>query len=281
MEALPLRLSGACTGVSASLLPHQVLAFCMALHPRLGRDAPVAQLPLEVLRCSVLKALAHVRVNVNFKNFRRMLEPSWITGLGHYDTRLIHPPTFHTLGRVFDVNTHSQSLGTIRMRRAWDSFLRNVIGGLFFHYTIVFHGAFNRSPDWAVLVFESCPQRMVFGNDAGYVQGLITGFFASYEPPDRASRLIQARDDFPIVVRPHGDRLQTLIFGKYVPRNIYLRSSTFSTPADARRLLQADTGALGGWYRLFGAALCRMRTKHSAPFTEAARRGEALDCVLE
>lgn len=281
MEALPVRLSGACTGSRASILPHEALAFCMALHPRLGRDAAVGQLPVEVLRFSVLRALSCVRFNVNFKNFRRMLEPAWITEFRHHDVRLLHPPSFHTIGRVFSVNTHSQSLGTVRMRRAWDSFLRHVVGGLFYTYTIVFHGAFNRSPDWAVLVFESCPLRGVFGNDAQYVQGLITGFFAAYDPPDRAAALVEARDDFPIVVRPLGDRLQTFIFGKHVPRQIYLRSSTFSAPAHARRLLQADIGALGGWHRLFGAALCRMRTKHSAPFAEAARRGEALDCVLE
>lgn len=262
------------------IMPHQALAVCMALHKRLGMHSPLAHMPVEVLRHIILQHLVCLAISVHFTNFRRMLEPSF-KRISEGRCGMVYPPNFHTIGRVLGVNTHSQSLHTVRMRRAWSVFLLDVVGGLFYDYTIIFNGALTRSPDWAVIVFESCPHRPVFDNNASHLQGLITGFFASWDPPERASAAMSTPEDFPIVVRAHGDRMQTFMFGKYVPRKLYLDSSTYSTPLQSRRLLQAQCGTLGGWHRICGPALRGSRTRNSIPFLDAARRGDSLECLLE
>lgn len=292
------------------LLPQHALAVCMALHKRLGRASSLNVLCVEVLRDHIFKDLLHLCVTLFFKNYKHSIDSAWksistpamraLAGRSARDVfmaraldpsvhYLITPPTVHFVGRVLGVETKGMSRQLVRMREEWENFLRLVIGDLFHDYVILFQkgtskGAVERSADYQAIVWESCEQRPVWGNDVVYIQGLIDGFFATW------SKCIYHRGRGLIVVRQveGSNVLQTFMFGKKVDREALLASSTLKGPLHSRTLLQskglgAEGGmSAGGWARLGRpGAFSRLPHRERVGFGDAVKKGVPLECVVE
>lgn len=256
----------------------------MALHRRLGKDSLLGLLSEDLLRRAILLSLTHVTFMAFFRNFQRVTcarfqDSSYPRPIG-WDSciRVVKPPTFAFLGRTFGVNTQSTSKASTLTRMAWEHFLINMVGGLFYDFVVLCESGFERNTDNLILMYESDPRRPVHGNDITYLQGLFDGFFAPYAP-----LMGWCEHAKPIVVRQCGDRVQTFVFGRNARSVPFLRSLTMRTPVRTRELVQArPEQRSNGWQRLRHATpFFRREARARVLFVDAAKGGTPLECLLE
>ena len=280
------------------LLPHQALAFMLAQHTRLGTRAEARVLGgnADVLRL-ILRDLFLTPLTVMFTAYRCCIETIWrpispckrlpLMPVMHP----VHMPCFKWLGNALEINMKSSGQRHTTMLEQWKSFLCITLQGLWYEYTVLFPHH-TRAPEYQVLLFDSDPARSVFGNDASYIEGLLSGFFMPWMMTKSASGSIMFnhghhanRDNTrrPFVVRRNGERLQVFIFGcdvSEVMRHVLLNSTTLKGPAERRVLLQHGIGGQGGWHVIRSAEVFNRRRRRM-PFSDARRIAASLDCILE
>ena len=259
------------------IMPHEALAFVLALVPRLGANSMVSMLSLDLIR-NILHDLHIVVVTVIPKPFRACVWTAWTrvtTAVseieGGEQAQVVRPqyfPSLHWLGKILMVNTTNTSKKTRELKIRWRKFLTETLGGLFYNFTVIFPHM-SRRWDTQTILFESDARQPVHGNNADLVQGLVDGFFdciGMHKPVFRV-RIVE-------------DVMQLFIFGPAASAAALEQSSTFRTPFHKRTLLQPhDAGycSLGGWCRI----PTRVRKRKRVMLSDLVQGDHCLDCLLE
>lgn len=214
------------------LAPSHALAVCMGLHKRLGENSPLRLLCAELLVQHIFSAfdIEVLEVKVFCKNHLHTLDVLVCRVLGTDFT--VYPPTERSLRLALGSGPVGFSKTAELLRGQQTHFLNDLIADLFGKFVILMQlNEFkpgDNVKDYRVVLWESSQERPVFGNDVGYIQGLIDGFLATVsQHPCRPG-------EGPFVVRPVEGRgtLQTFMFGNKVNRQALLACSTLRGPMD-------------------------------------------------
>ena len=107
--------------VTRPIMPHEALAFALALSPRLGRASLVQTLPIDTIR-HILKDLLLAHVTIMTRPYRACVQPVWrVAGeqfAGQQIMKMRYLPSLLWLGRVLALDVAGSS-SCFRYLAAW------------------------------------------------------------------------------------------------------------------------------------------------------------------